>query len=399
MPNTPKSNSRIEPSEIHFNNSGTNLREKMARAELARLHAAYGNPSLDASVARVMTGQPATIPTPAKNPLLAYSLRGSAEEFESRAKDTKPLLGDFVMAGQATVIYAPPNAGKTLLTLHLVMDAVNKGLIPADNVFYVNADDSSSGLATKMRLMDDIGAHTLVPGFSGFAPGHLIQLVLKTAQLDAARGTLVIIDTLKKFTQLMDKKLSSEFADACRQFVMRGGTIVALAHTTKNPNLDGKLRYGGTTDILEDFDAAYVLAPLSAKADAGEKVVQFEMIKRRADSPDVVAYAYAAEAGATYEEKLASVRVVNLDQLDGLKRVSQQVDDEAVIAVITRRIIENGGGGQMALAKATADECGVSQRAALNVLQRYTGSNPFEHLWMFKKGDRGTRLYEMLTPD
>ena len=330
-------------------------------------------------------------------PLVAFSLQGSAAEFEARAKDTKPLLGSFCMSGQATILYAAPNVGKTLITLNLAIDAVDAGRIAAANLFYINADDSSSGLATKLRLMDDLGAHTLVPGFKGFAAPHLIDLLRRTTTLDEARGTCIIIDTLKKFTQLMDKKLSSEFADACRQYVMRGGTVVALAHTTKNPNSDGKPRYSGTTDFVEDFDAAYIITPLTAQADAGEKVVQFDMMKRRADSPETVAYAYANEAGVSYEERLASVRPVDLDQLDAFRRVSQQVDDGAVIDAIKRRITDGGGDGKMVLAKGAAKVCGVSERVALSVLERYTGTDRTKHLWTFSSGDRGVRLYELLT--
>lgn len=81
-----------------------------------------------------------------------------------------------------------------------------------------------------------------------------------------AHGVCVIIDTSKKFIQLMDKKLGADFADGCRQFSMHGGTIVALAHTTKNPNRDGSVRYIGTTDLVEDFDAVTVQnAPYSRK--------------------------------------------------------------------------------------------------------------------------------------
>jgi hypothetical protein len=58
------------------------------------------------------------------NPLRRHSLRGDAAKLEAQATDTKPLLGDFVMHGQATMIYAEPNAGKTLTVLRLIMDAI-----------------------------------------------------------------------------------------------------------------------------------------------------------------------------------------------------------------------------------------------------------------------------------
>jgi hypothetical protein len=340
---------------------------------------------------------PEPAPLRASNPLASRSLRGSAAEFEKRAADTKPLLGGICMAGQSTVLYAPPNAGKTLITLRLTIDAVTEGRLLADNTYYVNADDSSRGLAEKLRMMDDLGAHTLVPGFKGFVAPDLIGLLRRAADLDAAQGSLVIIDTLKKFTDLMDKKHSKEFADACRQYVMRGGTIVGLAHTTKSPNADGSLRFGGTTDILEDFDAAYVMTPLKAQADMGEKVVQFDLKKRRGDNPETLGFAYAAETGISYDERLSSVRRVDLTQLDAFRRVSQRVDDEIVIEAIRKRILAGGGEGKMALARAAGKACGATERAAIAVLERYTGTERGEHLWMFVTGERGVRRYGLLS--
>lgn len=120
-----------------------------------------------------------TAPEPVRpgNPLVAYSLLGSADEFEAAAEDAKPLLGDFCFAGQATVLYAPPNAGKTLIILKSTLEAVEEGRIAPGNVYYVNADDNSSGLADKLRLMQDIGVHTLVPGFKGFSAAQLVGLL------------------------------------------------------------------------------------------------------------------------------------------------------------------------------------------------------------------------------
>ena len=327
-------------------------------------------------------------------PLRRFSLRGEACQYEGRAQDTEPLFGGHVMKGQATMFYAPPNTGKTLITLHLIEVAIIEKRIDPDKLYYVNADDSSKGLAEKLRLLQDLGAHVLVPGQKGFKSGDLQELLVKTAQLDVARDSCIIIDVLKRFTPLNDKKLTTEFAEACRQFVMAGGTILALGHTTKSPNPDGTPRYAGTTDILEDFDAVYVVVPLAAKVDKGEKAVQFTKLKSRADSPDEVVYAYAAENGITYQERLASVRLVDPDDMRDY-RTTAQVEDYKVAMQIAELIDAGFEGGQMALGRAAAKECGVSERTALAVLQRYTGT---DYYWTFRKGSRGVRLYERQFP-
>lgn len=334
----------------------------------------------------------------ASHPLLKFSLIEKADELEAEAADTKPLLGQFVMDGQATMIYAPPNTGKTLIMLALILNAAEEGLIDPKNVFYFNADDGSRGLAVKNRLMADAGAHMVAPGRRGLQIKHLVETMTQAADDGSARGTLLIIDTLKKFADPMSKRESREFAQVCRQYVMAGGTIVALGHTRKNPKADGTYEYQGTTDIKEDFDAVYIAFAVKTKS-PGQRVAKFVSEKKRADAPEVVAYAYADEAGLSYEEKLASVRAVDPDELEDVSSGPELYCEPLLMSAIGELIQAGQGHGQMALAKAAAKTCGVSHRAALGILQRYTGTTPREHLWTYQKGNRGVRVYELIPQD
>lgn len=331
-----------------------------------------------------------------RSPLRRYSLLGKAEEVEAMATNSKPLLGDFVLQGQSTMIYAEPNTGKTLIAIRLCIDAIEQERIAANKLYYVNADDSSSGLATKLRLFQDAGAHMLAPGFNDLKASQLVDLLMQEIESGTANGTCVVIDTLKKFTDLMDKRRSSEFARVCGQFSMAGGTIVALGHTAKNPNSDGSPRYQGTTDILEDFDAVYIAQPLTSSVKVDQRVAKFTRRKCRADSPETVAYGYATDAGVSYEEKLASVRLVDPDELDDYGPDHNDENEPQLMACIVKLIKEGGGRGQMQLAKAAAKACGMSERAALRVLHKHTGSNPGEHLWNVERGNRGARNYYLI---
>lgn len=350
--------------------------------------------SASAQPGPTIESQKALVP---QHPLRRFSLRGKASEYEARAEDTKPLLGPLVMKGQATMFYAAPNTGKTLIALHLVDEAVGAARIDPNNLYYVNADDSSKGLAEKLRLLQDRGAHILAPGQHGFRHRDLKDLLATTASLDVAYQTCIIIDTLKKFTPLNDKRLSAEFAEACRQYVMAGGTILALGHTTKNPNADGTPRYTGTTDILEDFDAVYVAVTAEAQTAADEKAVRFTKLKSRADSPDEVTFAYADGNGVSYQERLASVRLVDPDDSRDY-RTAVEVADYKVAMKISQLIDDGFEGGQMALAKEAAKACGVTGRKALAILQKNTGDTPGVHLFTYRVGSRGVRQFELLMP-
>lgn len=336
-------------------------------------------------------------PVIVNNPLLQYSLRGQAETFERQAVQAKPLLGDLCLTGQATVWYAPPNAGKTLAMLKLLSDAVAEKRITPDNVYYINADDSSEGFATKIRLMDDMGCHTLAPGHKGFQAALLPQLLHAMADSKKARGALVIIDTIKKAASLMDKGKASTFTSACRAAVMAGATIVGFAHTNKQPSASGKLQYGGTSDLRDDFDAAYIMGPIEAEDFEGEKVVQFECIKSRGGNMRRAIYAYADTEGLSYTERLASVRRVDEDELQGFRKIEEEKADAEVVAAI-EACIRSGDFAKMALAKAASKRGGISERAAIRMIEKYTGTDPATARWCFERKERGAMIYALLSP-
>ncbi len=335
-------------------------------------------------------GKPAT-------PFHKHSLRGEGEKLLAKAIDTKPLIGEFLMFGQSSVVYAKPNAGKTLCIMRLVHDAVEEGRVNPDDVIYVNADDSGKGLAEKVSLLESIGVHMLAPNYKGFRASQFMDQLKQSAEDGSARGRVIIIDTLKKFTNLMDKGRSSEFAQVCREFVMMGGTIIALGHTAKTPNADGSPRYQGTTDILEDFDAGYVAEAMSSAAGADERIIRFKREKSRADSPEIVGYAYSNKQGLTYAEKLASVRPVYPEELEGHALEFDQLKDEEVISLIRSYLAQGQGHvGLDKMVKAMAANGDVSRAQAHRIVERYTGSDPEKHLWNFDKGARGKRTYYLL---
>ena len=331
------------------------------------------------------------------SPFHHHSLCGDGEKLLARAIDTKPLFGDFLMHGQASMVYAQPNAGKTLTLIRLIQDAIEEGRIHPDDVIYINADDSGKGLAEKVRLLEAIGVHMLAPGYKGFKANQVMDKLKEAVEDGTARGRVFVIDTVKKVANLMDKGRSSEFGQVCREAVMGGATIIGLGHTAKNPNQDGSPRYQGTTDILEDFDAVYVAEPMRSTLGAEERIIRFTQQKARADSPQVVGYAYSTAVGLNYEDKLSSLRPAYPEELDGSILEADMLDDEKVADLI-RSLIHAGVGraGQDKLVRAVAEDGDISRSQARRVLDRYTGTDPDRHRWSVQKGDRGKRTYTLL---
>lgn len=337
----------------------------------------------------------ANAPSAKASPFRKYSLIGQAARFEELAQAATPLLGDVCLRGEATVFYAKHNTGKTLLFLHMVSEAVEQNRIAAGDVYFINADDSSAGIAVKLGLLDEIGAHTLVPGQGGFKAEHLEQLLHDAVRNDTARGTLVVIDTLKKFVDLMHKRQASDFANVCRQFVAAGGSLLGLAHTNKRRSDEGKAVHAGTTDILDDFDAGYIIDELPLTGNPGEKLVEFTRLKGRGGGVHSVAYAYAAEDHVSYAERLASVRLVDQSDLDGIKRVEEERSDAELVAVVAGCITE-GVNAKMALRNAVAERANISRRAATKIIERYTGDDPGQHHWSFARIAHGKMIYTLL---
>lgn len=340
---------------------------------------------------------PTSPPKERVNPLLKFSLRGKADELEANAAACVPLPCGFIRMGQATMIYAPPGTGKTLVSIKVNLDAIHEGVIEADKLFYINADDNSQGLATKVRLLEDYGAHMLAVGHNNLRTSDVAEVLTQAGQNGTAKGSVVVIDTLKKFTNLMDKKSSANFAQICREFVAAGGTIIALGHTAKNNNEDGTPRYQGTTDILEDFDAVYV--GMAAKSEvATMKGVIFKRLKSRGASPEQVAYGFSNDNDDTYELKFASVVPMDPDELDFIQETEQGPSDD-VIRSIYGYINYNGSIGKMALAKRVAKMCSISQKAALKAIELYCGPDPVKHNWHYRTGEHGKRHYFLHRPD
>jgi hypothetical protein len=235
----------------------------------------------------------------------------------------------------------------------------------------------------------------LAEGQRDFSARDFINIMREMIEKDQAKGVVIILDTLKKFVDLMDKTKTSAFTNVIRPFVMKGGTIIALAHTNKNPGKDGKPVYGGVSDILNDIDCAYTIAPVSSEN--GTKVVEFVNVKRRGNVVDTTAYSYCVGNGVSYGEIIASVQEIDPTALEPLKQAEAIKSDAEVISTVIACINE-GVCSKMMLADAAAKRAGISKRAAIQVIEKYTGEDSTSHRWTFAVRDRGAKVYSVLTP-
>ena len=143
------------------------------------------------------------------------------------------VLKNIAIMGQWTTIYGAPNSGKTLIANWLLKEAILSNEVDGEMVFYINADDNFRGLVEKIELAELWGMHMIAPNHNGFMISQFSEIMAKMADDGSARGAVIVLDTLKKFTDLMDKRMSTDFGIIARGFVSAGGTLIALAHTNK----------------------------------------------------------------------------------------------------------------------------------------------------------------------
>ena len=307
-----------------------------------------------------------------------FALNGQSADLEKQLLDDKFILGRIAILGQVTVIYAPPNTGKTLLMLAMLRQGIRSGEVEAANVYFVNADDHFKGAVQKLKLAEESGFKMLVPSYNGFKAEMMEAILREQCLMGKARGMVLILDTMKKFTDLMSKSKGTDFMKAVREFVSHGGSIILLAHTNKHRNEAGGLIFAGTADVVDDCDCAYTLDTVTSNTDAGVESVKFENFKARGDNAIEEVYQYDdISDGMSYVAKLESVQLLSKEEKQlALKRkaVDGLLARNADAIKVIERLIRSGTTQKTEIIKAAGDD-GISKAKAIKVLREHEGAN------------------------
>ncbi|WP_445946236.1 AAA family ATPase [Shewanella sp.] len=239
-----------------------------------------------------------------------FALNGQSKAMAEKMKSDTYILKNLAIAGQMTVFYAAPNTGKTLIILKMLIDSINSGDVNAKNVYFINADDNGKGMITKLKLAEEFGFKMLAPNFEGFSVAAFEGVINHLVSENECVGKVVILDTVKKFTDIMNKQASTLFGTMMRSFSSKGGSVIMLAHTNKNRDGEGKRVFAGTSDLLEDCDCSYIMdVSVSPSLNGSEKLVTFENNKQRGDVAQKLNVYYRSQQGMNYSELMATVEV------------------------------------------------------------------------------------------
>ena len=331
----------------------------------------------------------------------SFSITGQSTELKRKALSDKFIMDRIAILGQWTAIYAAPGTGKTLLTLWMLADQLSNGLIQGNQVFYVNADDNYKGMTEKLEIAEKCGLEVLVPNFNGFNVDQILPIMKALAKSDQARGIIFVLDTLKKFTDLMDKRISSHFGNTAREFIAAGGSLIVLAHTNKHKDVEGKAIYSGTSDIVDDADCAFVINKVDECEEfTGKKItVEFSNIKARGDVASTLGFTYS-KGGQSYSDLLDSVIRIDEKTLKGSK---QQIEADKQLVSDTRVIeaaclaIKAGINTKDALIKEIKKGTAESTAGIRRIVESRTGNDYGQgHRWAVETGVHNAKIFSVL---
>ena len=326
-------------------------------------------------------------------PFHRHSMRGLSAEMKQNSMDEVYVLQGIALLAQFTLLFGPPNIGKTLLLLMMLKEAIKAGWIDPDKAIYVNEDDNLNGLITKNEIAEQLGIHMLSSGYRDFQRKDLGKLLQELMDNSNCAGVVLILDTAKKFVNVMDKAKSSAFANLLRQFVKMGGTVILLAHTNKRPNKDGTNIPGGTSDLLDDADAGYVLNIVENDDYRKRRVVEFTEVKSRGGQEHCNTFQYSTAKGISYQQRLDSVERLTDERQQAIESERLLQADQAAIDAITL-LIQGGTNTKMDIVKNAALTAGISQAQVKTILDRYN-----DHLWTFRTAERGKQIFTLINKD
>jgi archaellum biogenesis ATPase FlaH len=334
-----------------------------------------------------------------------FSLRGRSADMKKTLSNQHFVWVDIAIAGQSTAIYAQPNSGKTLLSVHLVCEAVRKKLIEGEQVFYINADDTAKGLTEKTEILERFDIHQISPHDptrkTEFKANDFGLYLQQLCAEGSAKGKIIILDTLKKFTKLMEKQQVSEFNTVIRQFISHGGTLIALAHVNKYKDEEGNSIAEGTSDVINDWDCVYILEQVTDNGCL--KTVEFRNQKNRGNNAKSVSFSYSIDDD--YQAMLRSVkRLTNEDhsqaKMTGALQKSLSKNNDIIVAIQQNIMSQTTNRTELVTASyLEVKDLGYSKSQVRNTLDDHEGRNyELGHRWKSKKGDKNAQIYTLLHP-
>lgn len=162
------------------------------------------------------------------------------------------LIPNVIVKGHLGIYAAPANGGKSALFRYFCELLCKDGM----KVFYINVDAGANDLKRHYEHAKKHGYDVIAPdAHRGKSTEDVIAILKKMADSGQSLDkTVFILDTLKKFVDVINKSKAKEFYKLLRALTVRGATVCCLGHCNKYKGEDGLPIYEGTADLRNDCD-------------------------------------------------------------------------------------------------------------------------------------------------
>jgi hypothetical protein len=288
----------------------------------------------------------------------------------------------FIVNGHIIVIAGPANSGKTTIMLREVCPVmVKRGY----RVIYINVDVASVDTRQMRNQAEKDGIDLLVPEVAGSGVDDVIKNLNSMSRAQTPYNhTVIVLDTLKKFADLISKSETRKFLSMLRRLTGKGATVICLAHNNKRPDGNGKQIFEGVGDIKNDADELIYL--VSEKQHDGTVLVSTEPDKTRARLTPLT-FRIELDRSVTPTQRV--------DILDRQQKADQFAQDQDIIEAIVD-LLGTGECNQTQIVNALYGQ-GISARQARRVLQGYADPNAHAVLWTKSRDPKNNQTLYALT--
>jgi len=328
--------------------------------------------------------------------LRGLSITGRLAEIEANMMNEDFIFHRMALSGQISLFYSSPNTGKTLFFLKFLLDAVEHKKVRGEDVFYINADDNTRGLYIKGKLLADSKIEMVSPAYEGVSPKEILSILEAMSSDGSVKGKVILLDTLKKFANMMDKNSQSKLYETLRRIVAKGGTVIIAGHANKHLDGEGNLVYEGTSDTKNDVDCVYSINLLTDRADE-EQVVEFVNEKDRGNVVQKASFKYSKRQGLAYVEMLNSIREIDKNEADAAQRAREDnrlVSEYKAEVDLVKSILKSGDQNQTTIIETITSDKNLKSETSTRRLQQAL-KKLTNIVWTASKGDRNATIYSL----
>lgn len=311
------------------------------------------------------------------------------KEMVDKVESTQIIWRKALVKGHVNLWVAPSNGGKTLLASLAARELSSIGY----KVYYMQ-EDAAVGDLKEMQQQAEEHDYRLVSSVLGeTSTDEILNALRKWTNSDIDLSEYVFIfDTLKKFSEVMQKAESKQFFKLMRTLTVRGATVLLLGHSNKNLTNDGKLIFEGVGDNRNDVDELmYILSSVSNSSNHITFTITPDKVRSKVE-----------KVSFTYDKDSREVKPLDsaVDLMSELKIQQLHEEDAGMIANIRNEIMYSEQ-PVTTLVEKVSQSLGIGDRRVRYCIHRWgpNGIRPKAPLWHERREQPHNKLFIYLKGD